>query len=105
MYNTDTEEKKCHSSRLVPFSCYRCKLPDYFTSVPLHWHSEFEMSIMQEGCMEYICGDVKYLACEEDIVIVAPNILQFRGMIRWYSARICLARRTMTVRRRSAFAR
>lgn len=75
MYNTDTEEKKRHSSRIVPFSCYRCKLPDYFTAVPLHWHSEFELSIMQEGCMEFICGDVKFPAYEGDIVIVAPNIL------------------------------
>lgn len=75
MYSTDTEEKKRHSSRLVPFSCYRCKLPDYFTAVPLHWHSEFEMSIMQAGCIEYICGDEKNLACEGDIIIVAPNIL------------------------------
>ena len=75
MYDIDTEEKKRHSSRLVPFSCYRCKLPDYFTAVPLHWHGEFEMSVMQEGCMEYICGDVKFLVHEGDIIIVAPNIL------------------------------
>lgn len=75
MYDTDTEEKKRHSSRLVPFSCYRCKVPEYFTAVPLHWHGEFELSIMSEGCMEYICGDIRLLAYEGDIVIVAPNIL------------------------------
>ncbi|MBD5129164.1 MAG: AraC family transcriptional regulator [Ruminococcaceae bacterium] len=75
MYNTETEEKRKHSSRIVPFSCYRCKLPDYFTSVPLHWHGEFELSIIQEGCIECICGDVKYLMREGDIVIVAPNVL------------------------------
>lgn len=73
--NNDNEEKKRHSSLLIPFSCYRCKIPDYFSNVPLHWHSEFEMSIMQEGCMEYICGDARFSAAEGDIVIVAPNIL------------------------------
>lgn len=73
--NNDNEEKKRHSSLLVPFSCYRCKIPDYFSNVPLHWHSEFEMSIMHEGCMEYICGDARFFAAEGDIVIVAPNIL------------------------------
>lgn len=75
MYNSDTEEKKRHSSKLIPFSCYRCRIPDYFSSMPLHWHGEFEMSIMQEGCMEFICGDTKFPATEGDIVIVAPNIL------------------------------
>lgn len=73
--NNGNEEKKRHSSLLVPFSCYRCKIPDYFSNVPLHWHGEFEMSIMHEGCMEYICGDVKFAAAAGDIVIVAPNIL------------------------------
>ena len=71
----ETEEKKRHSSLLVPFSCYRCRLPDYFSYVPMHWHGEFEMSIIQEGCIECICGDVKFSAAEGDIVIVAPNIL------------------------------
>lgn len=75
MYNSDTEEKKRHSSKLIPFSCYRCRIPDYFSSVPLHWHGEFEMSIMQEGCMEFICGDTKFPAADGDIVIIAPNIL------------------------------
>lgn len=75
MYDPDTEEKKRHSSRLIPFSCYRCRIPDYFSSVPLHWHGEFEMSIMHEGCMEFICGDAKFHAVGGDIVIVAPNIL------------------------------
>ncbi len=85
---SDTEEKKRHSSMLVPFSCYRCKIPDYFPNVPLHWHGEFEMSIIREGFPDYICGDVKIPAAEGDIVIVAPNILHAiypRGSaVLWY---------------------
>lgn len=73
--NNGTEEKRRHSSLLVPFSCYRCKIPDYFANVPLHWHGEFELSLMREGSLEYICGDDKFLASGGDIVIVAPNIL------------------------------
>ncbi len=73
--NNDTEEKKRHSSRLVPFSCYRCKIPDYFSNVPLHWHGEFELSIIHEGLMEYICGDDRFIAAEGDIIVIAPNIL------------------------------
>ncbi|MCM1166158.1 MAG: AraC family transcriptional regulator [Lachnospiraceae bacterium] len=70
-----TEEKKRHSSRLVPFSFYMGKMPDYFSVVPLHWHGEFELSVIRGGAMEYICGDEKYAVREGDIVVVAPNVL------------------------------
>lgn len=75
MYDTDTEEKRRHSSGLVPFSYYNCKMPDYFTSVPLHWHAEPEFSVVRRGRIDYIIGDMKLTADEGDIVIAAPNAL------------------------------
>ena len=70
-----SEEKKQHSSRLVPFSYYKCFIPDYFASVPLHWHSEFEINFIISGCAEFICGDKKFISSEGDIIIVPPNML------------------------------
>lgn len=69
------EEKKKHSSQLVPFSYYECLIPDYFTSVPLHWHSEFEINYILSGCAEFICGDQRFLSAEGDIIIIPPNRL------------------------------
>jgi len=70
-----SEEKRQHSSQLIPFSYYKCFIPDYFTSVPLHWHSEFEINFIISGCAEFICGDNKFISNEGDIIIVPPNML------------------------------
>lgn len=70
-----SEEKKQHSSQLVPFSYYKCLIPDYFTSVPLHYHGEFEINFVISGCAEFICGDNRFISGEGDIIIVPPNML------------------------------
>lgn len=75
MSDINNEEKRRHSSRLIPFSYYKGRMPEYYSSVPLHWHGEFEMSVMLEGGAEYICGDGKLVAVAGDIVVIAPNVL------------------------------
>lgn len=70
-----SEEKRQHSSQLVPFSCYKCLIPDYFVSVPLHWHGEFEINLIISGCAEFICGDNRFVSSEGDIIIIPPNML------------------------------
>lgn len=71
----DSEEKRQHSSQLIPFSYYKCLIPDYFSSVPLHWHSEFEINFIISGCAEFICGDNRFVSSEGDIIIIPPNML------------------------------
>lgn len=73
--NMASEEKKQHSSQLVPFSYYKSLIPDYFANVPLHWHGEFEINFVIEGCAEFICGDNKFVSSEGDIIIIPPNML------------------------------
>lgn len=70
-----SEEKKKHSSRLVPFSYYKCLIPDYFAGVPLHWHSEFEVHLIISGRSQFICGDSRFISEEGDIIIIPPNML------------------------------
>ena len=45
----ETEEKRRHSTAYIPYSFYDCRLPTYFASVPLHWHSEFELDYGWRG--------------------------------------------------------
>lgn len=71
----DSEEKRQHSSQLIPFSYYKCLIPDYFSSVPLHWHSEFEINFIISDCAEFICGDNRFVSSEGDIIIIPPNML------------------------------
>ncbi|MCM1061753.1 MAG: helix-turn-helix domain-containing protein [Eubacterium sp.] len=72
---SEYEEKKQHSSKLVPFSYYISLIPDYFASVPLHWHSELEINYIISGCAEFICGDNRFLSSEGDIIIIPSNML------------------------------
>lgn len=68
-------EKRVHSSRLVPFSYYESRLPDYFSNVPLHWHKEFELNYILLGQGEFICGDDRFTFREGDIIILQPDVL------------------------------
>ena len=43
------KEKCQHGSIQVPYSYYDCGILDYFTSVPLHWHSEMELNYIKSG--------------------------------------------------------
>lgn len=69
------EEKRQHSSTLIPFSYYKCKIPDYFAFVPAHWHNEFEINYITDGSANFIYGDKKFLTQKGDIVILTPNTL------------------------------
>ena len=74
MGNLCSEENRVHSTLLVPFSYYKCLIPDYFAAVPFHWHSEFEINHIISGCAEFICGDDKFVSAEGDIIIIPPNM-------------------------------
>ncbi|MBQ8176761.1 MAG: AraC family transcriptional regulator [Oscillospiraceae bacterium] len=69
------EEKRRHSSELLPFSYYKCSIPDYFACVPLHWHGEFEINYVLDGCAEFLCGEERFISNGGDIVIIPPNML------------------------------
>ena len=70
-----SEEKRQHSSKLIPYSYYGGFIPEYFSGVPMHWHGEFEINYIISGCSEFICGDEKFVAHAGDIVILPPNML------------------------------
>lgn len=69
------KENKQHSSALVPFSLYQCRIPEFYAGVPMHWHREFEVNYILEGEGQFILGEEKYIASKGDIVIIPPNIL------------------------------
>ncbi|MGN0692082.1 MAG: helix-turn-helix domain-containing protein [Oscillospiraceae bacterium] len=70
-----SEEKRQHSSWLVPYSYYKCLIPDFFAGVPMHWHGEFEINYILEGSAEFICSDEHFISNKGDIIIIPPNML------------------------------
>ena len=75
MNNISSKENRIHSSDIKPFSYYKCSIPDYFNCVPMHWHSEFELSFVREGSAQFICGEEKFTSQAGDIIITLPNVL------------------------------
>lgn len=69
------KEKRQHSTELVPFTCYECMIPGYFTCVPLHWHGEFEINYILSGSAEFIYGDEHFISRPGDVIILPPNML------------------------------
>ena len=47
--NRETLEKRQHSTTWMPYSYYECRLPEWFASVPVHWHGEFELIHIKQG--------------------------------------------------------
>ncbi len=75
MLSRETQEKRQHSTTLIPYSHYECRIPEYFMNVPMHWHSEIEINRILRGKGIFICGDEKFIAREGDIIIIPPNML------------------------------
>lgn len=70
-----TEEKIKHSSILIPYTYYKCAIPDFYPYVPLHWHNEFEIHMILNGFGSFKCGDSCFTAKKDDVVIIPPNTL------------------------------
>ena len=68
------KEKCQHGSIQVPYSYYDCGIPDYFTSVPLHWHSEMELNYIKSGNGFFKYEDQTISAKPGDIFLIQPNV-------------------------------
>lgn len=71
----ETKEKRQHSSTLLPYSYYECKIPEYFINVPMHWHKEFELNLVVKGKGDFIINNEKYRVTEGDILLLTPDTL------------------------------
>ena len=83
------KEKCQHGSIQVPYSYYDCGIPDYFTSVPLHWHSEMELNYIKSGNGFFKYEDQTILSCRMSTALFF--------MIPLFFIRICWWEVTMTV--------
>ena len=73
--NRETEEKRQHSTPLIPYSSYEVRIPEALNNVPMHWHGEFEINRILRGSGEFICGDNRFTAHEGDLLLFPPNVL------------------------------
>lgn len=75
MEQDQKKEARVHGSAAKPFGYYPCIIPDHFHSVPMHWHSEFELNYILEGSAEFLCGQERFFSQKGDIILTLPNVL------------------------------
>lgn len=68
-------EQKQHSTMLIPYSFLYGVMPDYYPSIGLHCHTEFELFIFAEGQCRFQLGESFFTAKAGDVVLVQPNVL------------------------------
>ncbi len=68
-------EQKRHSTMLIPYSFLYGVMPDYYPSIGVHCHPEFEMFVFNEGRCHFQIGDRFFTAQAGDVVLVQPDVL------------------------------
>lgn len=69
------EEKKTHGEDEFPYITYLCTIPLDFTSVPTHWHNEYEIIYVKKG-YGIISLDLEYHNVKAgDIILIVPGQL------------------------------
>ena len=69
------EEKKTHGEEAFPYITYLCTIPLDFTSVPTHWHNEYEIIYVKKG-QGTVSLDLEYYDIKAgDIVLIVPGQL------------------------------
>lgn len=70
------QEELGHGDRMFPLATYHCVVPAaQFPTVPPHWHSEFEITLITDGSANYKFGKDDYITSAGDIILIAPNTL------------------------------
>lgn len=68
-------ETKSHTSAGFPYNTYLCSIPLDFKEVPMHWHSELELVVIQKGRGIVSVDLHSRQVSAGDIVIIRPGQL------------------------------
>lgn len=73
--NLELLETRDYNDISFPMVLYFIDLVDDGFSVPLHWHNEFEIVYVEEGCSKFQINLKNYDVCEGDIVLIPSDEL------------------------------
>lgn len=68
-------ETKKHTTAEFPYNTYLCSIPQDFTQVPLHWHKELELIVIQKGQGIVSVDFQTQTVYAGDVVLVLPGQL------------------------------
>ena len=68
-------EIKSHTTAEFPYNTYLCSIPQDFPSVPLHWHAELELIVINKGKGVVSADLEKRSVSSGDIILIRPGQL------------------------------
>lgn len=60
---------------LLPFIISNTRMPDFYTTFPMHWHDEIEIVYVDEGEFEETVSFSDYHVHQGDIIIIKPRAI------------------------------
>lgn len=75
MHNDLLHEAQIHGQLSFPYIVYKGKIPEFFSSYPLHWHDEMEVIYICSGQGIITIQAHQYIVKSDDIVIVPPQMV------------------------------
>lgn len=72
---SNLKEDVSHGDILLPFQYYRSIFTKEHSTLPIHWHEEAEITLIQEGTSRYVIDFETYELEEGDIILISPQVL------------------------------
>ena len=77
--NLNLLEPVQHGSVMFPLEYYHCVFPLGVGNLPVHWHEEFEITLVQKGSCTYQVDLKPYQIAEGDVLLLPPEMLHGTG--------------------------
>ena len=74
-HNPALQEPVQHGSIMFPLEYYHCIFPLSLSGLPVHWHEEFEITLVRKGSCTYQIDLQPYLIREGDFLLLPPEML------------------------------
>ena len=75
MCNKPLHETQIHGQLSFPYIVYKGRIPEFFSSYPLHWHDEMEIIYIRGGQGIITIQSHQYVVKSDDIVIIPPQMV------------------------------
>lgn len=69
------KENATHGSFILPFTTYNGEISESCPFIPIHWHEEMEITLIEKGKVNYKIDLNSYVLQEGDLLIIKPFAL------------------------------
>ena len=77
--NPNLLETVRHGTVMFPLEYYHCVFPLGISNLTVHWHKEFEITLVQKGSCTYQIDLKTYEIREGDVLLLPPEMLHGTG--------------------------